>query len=76
MDGVGRVYVDGQEITSYSDNNGEFEFGDIEYPYQVPSNQLFVLSDNLNDLQDSRSSYIGCIKKEDIIGKVLFKLWG
>lgn len=49
--------------------------GDIKYPYQVPDGQLFVLSDNKDDLQDSRLKQIGSIKQDDVIGKTLFKIW-
>lgn len=69
----GIIYVDGNKV--FSDDR-TFGYGDIEYPYQVPSGQLFVLSDNVKDSQDSRYSQIGCVKKDDIVGKVIFKLWG
>lgn len=67
-----KVYVDSKVIEL---NEEEIDRGDITYPYQVPSGGIFVLSDNKQDLQDSRNSQIGCVKKEDILGKVLFKLW-
>lgn len=72
-DGV--VYVNGEPEVEQIFKSTVEDLGDIEYPIQVPDNQIFVLSDNRSDLQDSRNSQIGCIKKEDILGKVLFKLW-
>ena len=48
---------------------------DIEYPYQVPDNSYFVLGDDRSSSLDSRTSLIGTIKKENIIGKIILKLW-
>ena len=45
---------------------------DVEFPYTVPEGELFLMGDNRNASLDSRSSSIGCIAEEDILGKVLF----
>ena len=44
---------------------------DVEFPYTVPEGTVFVMGDNRNQSLDSRSSYIGCIDEQDILGKVL-----
>ena len=44
---------------------------DVEFPYMVPEGTVFVMGDNRNQSLDSRSSYIGCIDEQDILGKVL-----
>ena len=44
---------------------------DVEFPYTVPKGTVFVMGDNRNASLDSRSSYVGCIDKQDILGKVL-----
>lgn len=46
-----------------------------KYPIQVGSEEYFVLNDDREDLTDSRNKEVGMIKKEDIIGKILFKVW-
>lgn len=75
IDKDGIVYVNGEKL----EENYVKEFlkgeSDIKYPVQVSDNSIFVLSDERNVLTDSRSENIGTIKKENIIGKVIFKVW-
>ena len=48
---------------------------DLMYPYQVPENSYFILGDSRANSLDSRNSLIGCVQKEDIVGKILFRVW-
>ncbi|MBQ3565899.1 MAG: signal peptidase I, partial [Oscillospiraceae bacterium] len=48
---------------------------DIELPYQVPDNRIFVMGDHRLTSIDSRTSSVGCIADEYIIGKVIFRIW-
>lgn len=75
IDKKGNVFVDGKQIKE--DYIKEKSLGDsnIKYPYQVPVDTWFVLSDNRLEVLDSRNSEIGCIKNDDIIGKIVFKIW-
>lgn len=75
IDKDGKVYVNGELLQEpYIE---QFILGDcdIKFPYQVPAESYFVLGDNRTIFTDSRNSEIGSIKEEDIIGKILFKLW-
>lgn len=75
IDSEGNVYVDGILLDeSYVDKKVLGDC-DIKFPYQVPEESWFVLADNRSDFTDSRNNEIGNIKEEDIIGKILFKLW-
>ena len=49
--------------------------GDVTFPLTVPEGSVFVLGDNRNDSLDSRFAEIGCIRQEEILGKVRCRLF-
>ena len=48
---------------------------DITFPYQVPDKRIFVLGDHRATSVDSRSSSVGSIADEYIVGKVICRIW-
>lgn len=48
---------------------------DIAFPYQVAADVYFVLGDHRSVSVDSRSSVIGCVAKDQIVGKIAFRVW-
>ena len=75
IDGTGKVYVNGSMLDEpYVTEPGLGE-SDIEYPYQVPDGSYFVMGDKRISSIDSRSTLVGCVKYDQIIGKVLLRVW-
>ena len=75
LDEEGNVYVNGSLLEEdYVTEKGLGDC-DLEFPYKVPGTSYFVLGDRRSGSVDSRSSAIGAVKQEDIIGKVFIRVW-
>lgn len=75
IDKKGTVFVNNVEL--YEPYVTEKALGecDIEFPYQVTENNYFMMGDHRDTSIDSRSSVIGCIAEDQIIGKIICKVW-
>lgn len=72
----GKVYINDQKLKD--DIYGKvamMDAGKAENPVKLHKDEYFVLGDNRNMSTDSRSSYVGLVKKKDIIGKVFLCVW-
>ena len=47
----------------------------IELPYQVPDERWFLMGDHRATSVDSRNSTVGCASKEQIVGRIIFRVW-
>lgn len=75
IDANGVVYVNGAALDEpYVTDLGLGEC-DVEFPYQVPDNHYFVMGDHRTTSIDSRCSVIGAVSKDQILGRVLARVW-
>ena len=71
----GSVYLNGSELQEPYVSEKSLGECDVEFPYQVPENNYFMMGDHRETSIDSRSSVIGCIAEDQIIGKIILKVW-
>ena len=71
----GTVMVDGKEL--YEPYLAEKSFGgcDLQLPYQVPEGKYFLVGDHRETSVDSRHTTVGCISADDIVGKIVYRIW-
>lgn len=75
VDEDGNVSVNGMLLDEPYPAEKAYGEADIEFPYQVPDQRYFVIGDNRSVSIDSRSSIVGCIAEDQIVGKVVFRVW-
>lgn len=75
IDTDGSVYLNGEKLDEPYAAQLSVGECDLEFPYQVPQEQYFVLGDMRESSIDSRNTLIGCVKKDQIVGKVFFRIW-
>ena len=75
IDEDGTVYVNNVKINEPYVTDLAFGECDIELPYQVPENRIFVMGDHRDVSVDSRNTTIGCVAEEQIVGKIVFRIW-
>lgn len=48
---------------------------DLDFPYQVPESRYFLMGDHRETSIDSRSSAVGCVAEEQVVGKIVYCVW-
>ena len=71
-----KIYINGKVIEDYVKDIHTSDFNLSEYGYdRIPDDMYFVLGDNRENSMDSRDYRVGLVKRENIVGKKLVRLW-
>ena len=71
----GDVFVDGQLLDEPYLTEKALGECDQSFPYQVPESRFFCMGDHRATSVDSRHSAVGCVAEEQIVGKIVFRVW-
>ena len=75
LDDDGNLYINGELIEEPYVQSKSLGECDIKMPYQVREGRIFVMGDHRSVSVDSRSTSVGCVAQEQIVGKLVFKIW-
>lgn len=77
IDEMGNIYIDGEILEEgYGMEVIKPEhIGIASQPIVLGDDEYFVMGDNRNNSTDSRTEIVGNIKKSEIVGRVVLRIW-
>lgn len=75
IDGNGSVLLDDEQLSEPYVQTPALGDCDLEMPYTIPENRVFVMGDQRETSLDSRNTAIGCIAAEQVVGRVILRVW-
>lgn len=75
IDTDGTVYVNDKPLEEPYLTEKALGECDLQLPYQVPESRMFVMGDHRSVSVDSRSTTVGCVAEEQIVGKIVLRVW-
>jgi len=71
----GTVLLNGEVLDEPYLQEKAYGICDLEFPYQVPEGTYFLMGDQRETSVDSRHSSVGCVSGEEIVGKIVYRVW-
>jgi len=75
IDEAGNIYVDDRLLEEPYLESKAYGDCDIELPYQVPEDRWFLVGDQRATSLDSRNSAVGCVAEEQLVGRIVYRVW-
>lgn len=75
IDRDGTVFVNGEQLDEPYVSEKALGDCNITLPYQVGDERFFLMGDHRSTSSDSRNSMIGCIAEEQIVGRIVLRVW-
>lgn len=70
------LYINGKKMRDdFKNDTDDFSLEELEGIEEIKEGYYFVMGDNRDNSLDSRDSRVGLVKKEDIIGRPVIRIW-
>lgn len=75
IDEEGTIYINGEELKENYGKEKIWNPGIAQEPIALGTDEYFVLGDNRNNSSDSRDPEVGIIKRDELVGRAVFRIY-